>query len=207
LWHRSPASFAFSWVQSRLSTIYQFLSQHLDLRSFWASLVSCHSRVTLIDIFAILGLRNLVTCHSPHRRPIRPLPPLPPSQSASFSLLSAFAARNHTTNFSLSLRRCSLDIYRLDALRFHSLFQFSHSGLSLALFAWSRSPSHRAPRSCLVATREISSIHHLSQLEYSAIDFALALSANLRLFSSLNACDSIQTRLSISTSWIIDQTT
>lgn len=123
MWHRSPASFAFSWVQSRLSTIYQFLSQHIDLRSFWASLDSCHSRVTLTDLFAVLGLRNLVTCHSPHRRPIRPLPPPPQSVGLILSLVRIRSAQPHH-QFSLSLRRCSLGIYRLDGLRFLSLFQF-----------------------------------------------------------------------------------
>lgn len=145
MWHRSPASFAFSWVQSRLSTIYQFLSQHIDLRSFWASLDSCHSRVTLTDLFAVLGLRNLVTCHSPHRRPIRPLPPLPPqSVGLILSLVRIRSAKPHHQFFSRSADALSASI-DLTVYDFLAYFNFSHSDPPLALFAWSRSPSHRAP--------------------------------------------------------------
>ena len=120
-------------------------------------------RVISVDLFAGLDLRNLVTCHSPHRRLIRPLSPLPPSASlspVSLSLsVSAFAARNHTTKLSFDALADALStlfassLYAIiEIISLALVTSFCLSSFSLVPLATTIAP---CPRSCLVATREI----------------------------------------------------
>lgn len=155
-----------------------------------------------------------MTCHSPH--PIvtsfacRPV--FPPS--ATSSCLSA--SRNHTTTnptqtsifFTLDNRRCLVDPFRLADPRLDR-----ESLLLLSLFSRRRPHTFGFDRYRIGPPDPVPSRHAKQDTSPPPPNtqpsaFASASEATARSSPLLNAsaCDSITTRLSISTPWIVDPT-